>query len=156
MSWNVRLWVAVMCVAVTISLPAIAADKDEDEIRALVPRIVQAWESLDPAKVDPYYATDANLTFFDLAPMKYANWAEYRVGVKKMFFDPNRSIKFKLNEDMGVHHQGNLAWVTFTWGADIVPKQGAASKLAGRWTMILERRNGRWLVVHEHVSPPIG
>ena len=46
-----------MCVAVTISLPVIAADKDEDEIRALVPKIVQAWESLDPAKVDPYYAT---------------------------------------------------------------------------------------------------
>ena len=57
-----------MCVAATISLPAIA-DKDEDEIRALVPKIVQAWESLDPAKVDPYYAADANLTFFDLAPM---------------------------------------------------------------------------------------
>jgi hypothetical protein len=75
-------------------LSALAADTSEPQLRALVPKIVQAWESMDLGKIDPYYAADSDLTFFDIAPLKYANWAEYRTGVQKMFFEPNRSLKF--------------------------------------------------------------
>ena len=67
MSWHSRLLIAVVCVAGLISLRAFAADKDEEEIRSLVPKITQAWETLDITKIDPYYAPDATLTFFDLA-----------------------------------------------------------------------------------------
>ena len=42
----------------------------EQELRALVPKIVASWESLDTAKIEPYYAADADLTYFDLVPMK--------------------------------------------------------------------------------------
>ena len=128
----------------------------EQELRALVPKIVASWESMDTAKIEPYYATDADLSYFDLVPMKYNNWAEYRVGVKKALFDPNRSIKLKMNDDLRVHSRGRLAWATFTFGADIVNQQGAASHLDGRWTMVLEKRASGWIVVHEHVSAPLG
>ena len=136
--------------------PAMAADKTEQELRVLVSKIAQAWESLDITKVDPYYATDGDLTFFDIAPLKYANWAEYRTGVQKMFFEPNRSLKFTLKDDVRIHRRGRLAWATFTFGADVVSKQGASSHLDGRWTLMLEqRKGGRWVVVHEHVSVPL-
>ena len=132
-----------------------AADPAQQAVRALVPRIVRAWESLDISKVDPYYAADADLSFFDIAPLRYANWAEYRVGVQKAFFEPNRSLKFTLKDDLRVHRRGSLAWATFTFGADVVSKQGASSHLDGRWTLVLEQRKGRWVVVHEHVSVPL-
>jgi ketosteroid isomerase-like protein len=132
-----------------------SADSTEQAVRDLVPRIVRAWESLDITKVDPHYAADADLTFFDIAPLQYANWAEYRAGVQKAFFEPNRSLKFAVKDDLRVHHRGSLAWVTFTFGADVVSKQGATSHLDGRWTLVLEQRKGRWVVVHEHVSVPL-
>jgi len=135
---------------------AMAADKSEQDLRALVPKIVQAWESMDIGKIDPYYAPDTDLTFFDIAPLKYTNWAEYRPGVQKMFFEPNRSLKFTLKDDLRIHRRGRLAWATFTFGADVVNKQGASSHLDGRWTLILERRKAGWVVVHEHVSVPLG
>lgn len=128
----------------------------EEELRKLVPKIVAAWGSLDISKVEPYYAEEADLAYFDLVPMKYNNWAEYRVGVQKALFEPNTSIKLKVNDDLRVHSRGNLAWATFTFGADITNKQGAASHLDGRWTMILEKRAKGWIVVHEHVSAPLG
>jgi ketosteroid isomerase-like protein len=137
-------------------LSAMAADKGEQEVRTLIPKIAQAWESLDIGRVDPYYAKDADLAFFDIAPLKYANWAEYRAGVQKMFFEPNRSLKFTLRDDLRVHRRGSLAWATFTFGADVVNKQGASSHLDGRWTLILEQRKGNWTVLHEHVSVPLG
>jgi len=61
-----------------------------------------------------------------------------------------------VNDDLGVHSRGNLAWATFTFGADITNKQGSASHLDGRWTMIFEKRAKGWIVVHEHVSAPLG
>src|SRR5712691_10971108 len=128
----------------------------ERELRALVPKIVASWESMDTAKIEPYYAADADFAYFDLVPMKYNNWSEYRVGVQKALFDPNRGIKLRLNDDLGVHRRGSLAWATVTFGADIVSKQGAASHLDGRWTMVLEKRARGWIVVHEHVSAPLG
>jgi ketosteroid isomerase-like protein len=124
-------------------------------VRALIPKIAQAWESLDISKVDPHYATDPDLAYFDIAPLKYANWAEYRTGVQKAFFEPNRSLKFALKDDLRVHRRGSLAWATFTFGADVIDKQDKSSHLDGRWTMILEQRKGGWKVVHEHVSVPL-
>ncbi len=136
--------------------PAMAADKSEQELRALITKIVQTWESMDISKIDRYYAADPNLTFFDIAPLKYADWAEYRTGVQKMFFEPNRSLKFAVRDDLRIHRRARLAWATFTFGADVVNKQGASSHLDGRWTLVLEQRKSGWVVVHEHVSVPLG
>ncbi len=133
-----------------MTLSRAAADSEEEALRTLVPKVIASWETLDISKIEPNYAADADFAYFDLAPMKYNNWAEYRVGVQKALFEPNRSIKLRLNDDLGVHRRGTLAWATVTFGADIVSKQGAASHLDGRWTMVLEKR------AHGCVSAPLG
>ena len=133
-----------------------SGQQTDQELRALVPKIVASWETFDLSKIEPYYATDADLTYFDLAPLKYNNWAEYRATVPKVLFEPNTSLKLKLNDDLRIHSRGPFAWTTFTFGADITNKQGAASHLDGRWTMVLEKRAKGWIVVHEHVSAPLG
>jgi ketosteroid isomerase-like protein len=139
--------------ALTISQAA--ADSEEAALRTLVPKIIASWETLDISKIEPNYAADSDFAYFDLAPMKYNNWAEYRAGAQKGLFEPNQSIKLKPNDDLQVHRRGSLAWATVTFGADIVSKQGAASHLDGRWTMVLEKRPRGWTVVHEHVSAPL-
>lgn len=130
--------------------------QSEQALRELVPKIVASWETFDLAKIEPYYAKDADLTYFDLAPLKYNNWADYRATVPKVLFEPNTSLKLKVNDDLRVHSRGSLAWATFTFGADMTTKQGATSHLDGRWTMVLEKRGQGWIVVHEHVSAPLG
>lgn len=115
-----------------------SGQQSEQELRALVPKIVASWETFDLTKIEPYYAADADLTYFDLAPLKYNNWAEYRAGAQKGLFDPNSSIKAKMNDDLRVHSSGKFAWATFTFGADITSKQGATTHLDARWTMVFE------------------
>ncbi len=146
---------AAALAVIFLSLAPSAGQSREQELRLLVPKILLAWGSLDIAKVEPYYAADSDFTYFDLTPMKYNNWAEYRAGVQKVFFEPNRSVSLKASDDLRVHLRGGLAWVTFTFGADLVSKQGAASHMDGRWTMVLEKRVKGWIVVHEHVSLPL-
>jgi ketosteroid isomerase-like protein len=137
------------------SFQAASADREEETLRILVPKIVAAWGTLDISKVEPYYATDADFAYFDIAPLKYNNWKEYREGVQKALFEPNRSIAAKI-DDLRIHQRGSLAWATFTAALDIVSKQGAASHIDARWTMVLERRSKGWIVVHEHVSAALG
>jgi ketosteroid isomerase-like protein len=149
-----------VCLFVLLALPVMSlnarpADQDEAALRALVPKILAAWDTMDITKVEPYYATEADLTYFDIAPLKYNNWKEYREGAQKSLFEPNRSIITTLNDDLRVHRRGSLAWATFTLGIDIVSKEGARSHLNARWTMVLEKRPKGWIVVHEHVSVPL-
>jgi len=73
-------------ISALISFGAFAAERDEQALRALVPRIVEAWGTLDISKVEPYYATDADFAYFDIAPLKYNNWKEYREGAQKVLF----------------------------------------------------------------------
>jgi len=147
---------ALLVGLVVIAVSRAAADSEETALRILVPKIIASWETMDISKIEQNYAADADFAYFDIAPLKYNNWAEYRAGVQKTFFEPNQSLKARLNDDLRVHRRGSLAWATVTFGADIVNKQGAASHLDGRWTMVLEKRAHGWIVVHEHVSAPLG
>jgi ketosteroid isomerase-like protein len=133
-----------------------AADREEAALRTLGPKIVAAWGAMDISKVAPYYAADADLAYFDVVPLKYNNWKEYSEGAQKYLFEPNRSINAKLNDDLAVHRRGSLAWATFTLAIDLVSKEGSSSHLNARWTMVLEKRAKGWIVVHEHVSAPLG
>jgi ketosteroid isomerase-like protein len=151
----------VILLVVSVSLACLLAtelrgQQNGQALRALVPKIVASWESFDLAKIEPFYAQDADLTYFDLAPLKYNNWAEYRAGAQKFLFDPNTRIKLTVNNDLRVHSHGSFGWATFTFGAEITNKQGVTSHLDGRWTMLLEKRPKGWIVVHEHVSAPLG
>ena len=153
-----RFWSALLLAGIGLACLVAAesrAQQNAQELRAHVPKIVASWETMDFAKIEPYYAADADLTYFDLAPLKYNNWAEYRSGAQKGLFEPNSSIKAKINDDLRVHTRGSFAWATFTFGADIASKQGATSHLDARWTMVLEKRSKGWIVVHEHVSAPL-
>ena len=152
--WALSIWTATVIIF-AVSMQS-HGQQGEQALRTLVPRIVASWETFDLAKIEPYYAADPDLTYFDLAPLKYNDWAEYRATAPKVLFEPNSSLKLKVNDDLRVHSRGSLAWATFTFGADITSKQGATSHLDGRWTMILEKRAKGWIVVHEHVSAPLG
>ena len=142
--------------AVILALTAPSADREEAALRALVPNIVAAWGTMDISKVAPYYAADADFAYFDIVPLRYNNWKEYSEGAQKYLLDPNRSISARPNDDLAVHRRGSLAWATFTLAIDLVSKEGSSSHLNARWTMVLEKRAKGWIVVHEHVSVPLG
>jgi ketosteroid isomerase-like protein len=49
----------------------------------------------------------------------------------------------------------DVAWMTLTFHLSLAMKNGAAMELDCRHTAIWEKRRGKWLIVHEHVSTPI-
>lgn len=121
--------------------------------KAYLQKVWDGWSTLDPANSAPYYAQGPHV-FFDIAPLKYNSWDEYQKGVKGVLAG-YKSAKFVVNDDAAIHPHGDLVWVTSTIHEEMTTKAGKVEMGNFRWTAILENENGKWLIVHEHVSAPL-
>ena len=121
--------------------------------QAYLQKIWDGWSTLDTANVAKFYATGPH-TFFDIAPLKYDSWDEYEKGVKNVV-SGYKSAKFTLNDDVSIHLHGDLVWATATLKEEMTTKAGKVEMGNFRWTVVFENEDGKWLIVHEHVSAPI-
>jgi ketosteroid isomerase-like protein len=121
--------------------------------KAYLQQIWDGWAGLDAPKQKQFYAQGPHV-FFDIAPLKYASWDEYEAGVIKELSD-YKAAKFTVNDDLQIHKAGDAYWVTSTIASDMTHKSGKRDMGQFRWTSILEKKDGKWLIVHEHVSSPI-
>jgi ketosteroid isomerase-like protein len=125
-----------------------------EQLRQRLQDVLNAWSTMDPDLAARYYAKDADLVFFDIVPLQYKGWDEYYLGTKKMFAN-YQNLSIRLREDAQVHWRGDFAYATAIWDVFGTLADGTQQKLDLRWTVILERRNNEWVVVHEHVSAPL-
>lgn len=121
--------------------------------KAYLQKIWDGWATLDPANTAKFYATGTH-AFFDIAPLKYNSWDEYEKGVKGVLAG-YKSAKFTVNEDAAVHPNGELVWATATVKDEMTNKSGKVEMGTFRWTVVFENEDGKWLIVHEHVSAPL-
>ena len=144
-------------VACVLALPALADKTSKGgnaEFKELIDRYASTWNSLNPDNAAVLYAKDPDLVFFDLAPLKYAGWNEYEKGTREMFAG-FESLKLTPNDDLRVNRQGKFAWTTVTMHAAVKMKDGGPMEMDARQTLIWEKRDGKWVVVHEHFSAPL-
>jgi ketosteroid isomerase-like protein len=121
--------------------------------KAHLQEIWDGWSTLDVSKVAEYYSPGAH-TFFDIAPLKYGSWEEYQKGVVNVLAD-FKTAKFTVNDDAEIHPAGQYTWATATVKEDATMKSGKREMANFRWTVVFEKQDGNWLVVHEHVSEPM-
>jgi ketosteroid isomerase-like protein len=136
------------------SEPPLTDQEAGDQLRKRIQDILNAWSLLDADAAAKYYAKDADLVFFEPNALQYKGWDAYYLGMKKLFAG-YQNINIRLNDDANVHFKGDLAYATATWDVEGTKADNSKEKLELRWTVILERRNGEWVVVHEHVSAPL-
>jgi ketosteroid isomerase-like protein len=121
--------------------------------KAHLQKIWDGWATLDPSKVAEYYAPGQH-TFFDIAPLKYSSWDEYQKGVVNVLAD-FKTAKFTVNDDAELHPAGQYVWATSTVKEDATMKSGKRDMATFRWTVVFEKQDGKWLIVHEHISEPL-
>lgn len=152
---NLLRCIAVACLSAMLLTPAMAKGKtDQEAFRSLIDRYWATWSSGDLDKVGEFYDQAPNAVFFDVTPLKYGNWNEFKTGVKALFQEAN-SIKIGANDDFKVTRRGNLAWTTETFHMSEALKNGKTVEIQGRHTAVWEKRNGKWIILHEHVSVPM-
>ena len=121
--------------------------------KAYLQKIWDGWSTLDPANVAQYYAPGPHV-FFDIAPLKYGSWEEYQKTVTQVLAD-YKAGSLTVNDDAELHPAGNYVWGTATIKEEMTHKSGKIDMGTFRWTVVFEKLDGKWLIVHEHVSAPM-
>ena len=121
--------------------------------KAYLQKIWDGWATLDAAGQKQYYAQGPHV-FFDTAPLKYGSWDEYQSTVSKELGD-YKAARFTVNDDEQIHKSGDAYWITATVASDLTQKSGKREMATYRWTAVFEKQDGKWLIVHEHVSGPL-
>lgn len=120
--------------------------------KAYLQKIWDGWGTLDAAGQKQFYAQGARV-FFDISPLKYGSWDEYQSTVSKELAE-YKAARFTVNDDAEIHKSGEAYWITATVASDMTQKSGKREMATFRWTAVFENRDGKWLMVHEHVSEP--
>ncbi len=120
--------------------------------KAYLQTIWDGWAKLDAAGVKQYYAQGPHV-FFDTAPLKYGSWDEYQATITKELAE-YKAAKFTVNDDAQIHRAGDAYWITSTVASDMTQKSGKREMATFRWTAVFEKQEGKWVIVHEHVSVP--
>lgn len=150
-----RLLVVVVIVG-TLSLSVFAQKKSADDFNDLIKRYYAAWNTLNPDNASFLYAQDADLIFFDIAPLKYSGgWKEYRDNFKKNVGPGFSSLVLTPSNDVKITRRGNMALTTLTFHLSAKQKDGTALDFDARHSIVWEKRNGQWLIIHEHISNPL-
>jgi len=149
------LLVSLMALSAGYKSTAIARVDDEGAVRETLMKSALSFEKNDIAMASQVWANDESVTVFESGHANYG-WADYRDHhlVPEMGEMKNTRYGFT---DIKIHLAGKTAWATFkyTISAD-VPDNGKMRHVdgSGLGTAVLEKRNGRWQIMHWHSSAP--
>jgi ketosteroid isomerase-like protein len=99
------------------------------------------------------YATDV-VVFDAFPPRRYIGVAAYRKDYEDFFAAYPGPVSSQVS-DLTITVAGSVA---YAYGIDhwsVTDAQGKTTDMTFRFTDILRKKRGKWLIVHEHVSFPV-
>lgn len=134
--------------------PAFVAKSEtvEEGMRKLSREILAAYERKDTTALKSSYAKQPGALFFWERKMQYS-WEQINSTLDDLV---RFAAKMKLTtSEFRAGGSGDTGWFAATFHADRVTPEGKQFSSDGRWTVVAQRINGRWLIVHEHTSFPL-
>ena len=76
--------------------------------------------------------------------------------MRKALLDQAQSASLTAGKELKVTRRGNIAWTTVPMHLSAKMKDGKTIDTPIRYTGIWEKKGKTWLLVHEHLSAPLG
>jgi ketosteroid isomerase-like protein len=157
--WRWLLYVAIAFAGALLTFVGARAQQraaDDATFRKLIDAYCAAWSTGNADAPAKFYSKDNGLVFYDLVPFSYHGWKEYHSGVQKELFSNMASGSLTAGKDLRVSRRGTVAWTTVSMHFSEKTKDGKTTETEVRYTGIWEKRGANWLLVHEHLSIPLG
>jgi ketosteroid isomerase-like protein len=157
--WRWLVYVALAFIGGLLTFAGARAQQrasDDATFRGLIDAYCAAWSSGDANAPAKFYAKDNSLVFYDITPFSYRGWKEYHDGVEKAIFANMASGSLTAGKDLKVTRRGAVAWTTVPMHFSEKTKDGKSIEIEVRYTGIWEKHGANWLLVHEHLSTPLG
>ena len=132
---------------------------DQDQIHDRTLAWVASWRTSPEAPFDldavsNIYARDETFSSFDFGRPHdgFASWGRAQAYYRQFMTVP-KAWRLDANDDLRVTIRGDVAWSTVSLvGSGALPDGTPIEMPEARVTLILEKRDGDWLIVHEHGS----
>jgi ketosteroid isomerase-like protein len=135
--------------------PAWSQSDDVAAINASVQHMIASVNAKDIDGIMSYYVPDNTLFVFDsTAPRQYIGADAYRKDWQTFLSIFPKTVHMEMS-DWKAEADGNLAFghgIVHTVGA---MQDGTKMDMTVRITDVFRKVNGKWLVIHEHVSWPV-
>jgi ketosteroid isomerase-like protein len=133
------------------SNPATAAMlPDEQRIDNAIGETLGAWQLGDIEKLHSHYADDVDVVNGMWAP-PVVGWPNYLVSYQSQRARAQQVRLDRSNTLVRIAPGGTVAWASYQWEFTAVV-DGVPASAFGHTTLIFEKRNDNWLIVHNHTS----
>ncbi len=126
----------------------VTALPDEQVINNGITEMLGAWQIGDVERMHKHYADDVIVVSGAWEP-PLMSWAKYAQAYQAQRERMQNGNLDRLNTYINV--KGNLAWAGYQWQFFALV-DGKPTGAHGHTTLVFEKRNGRWLIVHNHTS----
>lgn len=157
--WRWLIYVAIALAGGLLTFVGARAQQkatDDATFRKLIDAYCAAWSTGNADNAARFYAKDEGLVFYDVTPFSYHGWKDYHDGVKTALLDNMESGTLTAGKDLKVRRRGTVAWTTVSMHLSEKTKDSKNLEIEIRYTGIWEKRPTGWLLVHEHLSAPLG
>lgn len=124
---------------------------EEKAVRDVLNREAAAVEKGDLNALDKIWANSDDVTVFESGHANYG-WTDYRNNHLAQELKEFQNTKYSFS-DLKLKVDGKTAWATFKYALE-ASISGRSIQSGGLATAILEKRDGRWQIVHWHSSAP--
>lgn len=145
----------VSCAVLILAAPGPGVP-DEDaaarlEIRARFEAFNEAWERRDMDFIRGFFAHDPDmLLFFERRQLR--GWSQVETLYQNMFQHALPGSVQSTYSNLEVDARGGMGYVASNFDLRVTSPGGEETHDTGRVTVVFERRDGQWLVVHRHTS----
>ncbi len=121
---------------------------DEQQIDYMLSEVLGAWQIGDVEKMHKDYADDVSIVNGSWAP-PVIGWTNFLAIYQQQRTHMERVRLDRSNSYIKVN--GNFGWACYQWDfAALI--DGQQTELQGQTTVVVEKRNNRWIIVHNHTS----
>ena len=140
----------LVCLVGGVAVSEVRAQaSDREAVVAVVEAVASYTEAKNVEAMDTLFAPERGIHIIEGAGINHG-WADYRdnhLGPELESFE-NIQYRFYAVEPQV---RGDVAWSSFRYDLAIDMESGRLER-EGRGTAVLEKRDGRWLIVHFHTS----
>lgn len=131
-------------------------DAEKEQVNAVLDICNKGWETQDIAAISNVYAQDSDMIAFgtDLAE-RFVGWEDLEKSIKEMFAAFNDVTYEISNRTIKIGKSGDVAWFTEIQDIKLIMNEEKIELKNGRNTGVLEKRDGKWVIVQSHFSLPV-
>ena len=123
---------------------------DEQRIDNAIGETLGAWQLGDIEKLHSHYADDVDVVNGMWAP-PVVGWPNYLASYQSQRARAQQVRLDRSNTLVRVAPGGTVAWASYQWEFTAVV-DGVPASAFGHTTLVFEKRNDNWLIVHNHTS----